>query len=528
MSEWLSEMASPSPHASPPRQNGSNGTTTVAKEAKDSSSSSVSPLKAAADLIQTLDLAYTEMTHCAADAAKDVEEARRNARTASEIARRYMHRSYPKVQTSFGGAPSPKASDASTSFNARERNHTDQEGDSKEFTNNNSSGGKTRTRTSDPQHALNGVVPSKLPPPPPSVDASKKHSRVSMSPSRSRAGTYHNTSSADRIAQSHAEDVFTLAMELERAKQALQSEQRMHDDTKAALSTQRVKAKTLEEENKKLKRQMEQIQRENDQKVAELEHELAKSKHIVEAAEEDAQLALDLAKESSEKRDEMESELLRAMEELKLLKEQPPPAVETPRRSVRFADESSAASSPAPDAMVLATPVQPKDSPSRTMVAAGRQLLRRSAAGTPNAEVIVLELTPAKSAERRQRLRERLVQLEDGGSPLALMPATPPEPRTPPPRHLKESDDCRNAARLLQESGRRLELAGHWWRKGHLMVPVHEMEAMTRQFCQSVEFKVDRQRKEINELESLCGFLERKLVVGNGENEKEDKQENDS
>ena len=78
------------------------------------------------------------------------------------------------------------------------------------------------------------------------------------------------------------------------------------------------------------------------------------------------------------------------------------------------------------------------------------------------------------------------------------------------------AEHCRNAAKLIQESGRRLDLSGHWFRKGSLS-GFQEMEAMTRQYCQSVEFKVDRQQKEINGLESLCGFLERKLVTGNGE-----------
>ena len=67
-----------------------------------------SPLRAAAELIQTLDVAYAEMTNNAADAAKDAEDARKNARAASEIARRYIHRSYPEVQSSFGDAPSQR------------------------------------------------------------------------------------------------------------------------------------------------------------------------------------------------------------------------------------------------------------------------------------------------------------------------------------------------------------------------------------------------------------------------------------
>ena len=81
-----------------------------------------------------------------------------------------------------------------------------------------------------------------------------------------------------------------------------------------------------------------------------------------------------------------------------------------------------------------------------------------------------------------------------------------------------ELPDFQNAAKLLQESGKRLELSGHWWRnKGASRNKlVHEMEAMTRQYCKSVEFKIGRQKKEIDELDSLCGFLEQKLVTGSG------------
>ncbi len=462
-----------------------------------SSSALISPLKAAADLIQTLDLAYSEMTNCAADAARDAEEARRNARTASEIARRYLHRSYPKVQSTFGGSPSPKMEQKMGHF--LEATHAE----SKEESNGyglESSLAITKRNSDDPLHDINGIKP-----PTPTSRVPTRHSVLSSSPSRNRARNYHAHSSVDRIAQSHAEDVLTLSMELERSRQAYQSEQRMHDETKAALSMQKVKANNFEQENKKLKEKFELLERENNQKIQALEEELTKSKYFVKAAEEDAQLALDLAKDSSDKRDAMEEQLRRTLEELRHFKEQPPPQIETPRRYVRFADDS-----PVEDDMVLATP----PTPSRSMVATGRQLLRRSHTASPGDEVITLELTPAKSAERRRRFRDRLTQLEDS-TPLALLPSIPAKS---PQRSAMEPEDCRNAAKLLQESGRRLELAGHWWRKGHANpAPLNEMEAMTRQYCQSVEFKVERQQKDINELESLCGFLERKLVTGTAE-----------
>ena len=448
--------------------------------------SGVSPLKAAADLIQSLDIAYTEMTHCAADAAKDAEEARRNARTASEIARRYLQRSYPKIPSDFGGAPSPKYASRSEE----------------------SKGGTlaTEAKTDHPNHGMNGA-------PKPTAPSSPKwltSSIAAPSPNRNRQRTFQ--SSSDRIAQSHAEDVLALSLDLERSKQALKTEQCMHDDTKAALSAHKVKASTLETENARLKEQLAQLEKEHAGKVSELQQEIEKSRYILQAAEEDAQLALDLAKESSERRDEMERELERVKEEFTRLNECPQEPLETPRKAVRFADDSSVVD-------MSIGPTTPQSTPSRSLVAAGRQLLRRSQAGSPSAEVVTLELTPAKSAERRRKLRQRLS--EQQASPLALTPSTPPPPPPPPSLTVGSpgtpiAEHCRNAAKLIQESGRRLDLSGHWFRKGSLS-GFQEMEAMTRQYCQSVEFKVDRQQKEINGLESLCGFLERKLVTGNGE-----------
>jgi hypothetical protein len=51
-------------------------------------------LTAAADLIRTLDSAFAEMSSLSVCAAKDAEDARRNARAASEMARRYTARSF--------------------------------------------------------------------------------------------------------------------------------------------------------------------------------------------------------------------------------------------------------------------------------------------------------------------------------------------------------------------------------------------------------------------------------------------------
>ena len=54
---------------------------------------------AAANLIKTLDTALSEMSHLSTNAARNVEDARRTAREASEVARRYTARSYYSTST---------------------------------------------------------------------------------------------------------------------------------------------------------------------------------------------------------------------------------------------------------------------------------------------------------------------------------------------------------------------------------------------------------------------------------------------
>jgi hypothetical protein len=321
-------------------------------------------------------------------------------------------------------------------------------------------------------------------------EESKLNNPLDPTPSSGRKRrTYQTPSSAERIAQSHAEDVLGLSMELERSKQGLKSEQRMHHEAKVALASRKSKNKSLEDQTQKLLKDLETHRQESTQTVSDLEQELANSKLRLQAAEEDAQLALDLAKESAEKRDQVEEWLQKALEELQLLKEEKANAApETPRRSVRFADSTPPLAPAEPASLTT-----PRGGTPRSMVAAGRQLLRRSM-GSPSEEVLTLELTPAKSAERRRRLRERLTNLEED---------IPTPQRSPVSQrvemnnssHKKILEECQSAAKLLQESGQRLDLGGHWWRdrsasRMSLAQEIH-LEAMTRQYSQSVEVRMD-------------------------------------
>lgn len=543
-------MSPPSPSAM------ISDTPTPASPPSSSSRQPTSQLQAAADLIRTLDQAYAEMNSNAADAAKDAEIARRNSRAASEIARQYANQNHTHLPfLQFGEGLTE--SHTSQLFNSNgkgnslpstpTRSHL-QGFHSSTSTDNNltESNGfppklQTPTRSTNP---FNSAVSS-------TTSKSKLNGLSLPSPTRNgRSGStrsYHTPSTSDRIAQSHAEDVLTLSMELERAKQAFKSEQRMHSDTKSTLAGHKEKLEALEKQNATLVKQIEQLKVQAKEERQAMEQELAKSKILVQEAEEDAQVALELAKDSADKRDELESDLQRALEEVEALKgqlaqqqklqqqqQQPPPppshpsqSLETPRRAVRFADmvpstqEDVAASTSFTSTNTSISTSSPMGTPSRSMVATGRQLLRRSNISSPREEIIQLELTPAKAAQRRQRLREKLevsMESESGQSPIQENNNNNTSSTTRPMVPVTTDTTiliCQAAAKLVHESGKRLELPGTWWTRNHPHPPkIQEVESMTRQYCQLVEGKISQQGKDLKELESLCGFLEQRLVTG--------------
>lgn len=446
-------------------------------EEEKESEENTSPLKAAADLIQTLDIAYAEMNSCAADAARDAEDARRNARAASEIARRYLNRSYPKVHSPFGAASVSSPSPMSFTQHWGEPKFDI----SKELI---EIGAEDHVGT--PHHL-------KTP--------DQNHPTGRTGTSRSSRRTFKTPSSSERLAQSHADDHLSLSLDLERSKQMLKSEQRMHDETKASLAAVKSKNKSLEEQNQKLLADMEKQRDEGKQKRGALEQDLAQSNYRMEAAEEDAQFALELAKESAEKRDQMEDSLQKALQELEQLRAQPNSAPRTPKRSVRFADTTPSLPPPPPPQLEEPTPIVAEEThrpgPSRSMIAAGRQLLRRAQSPNDEQAVVTLEYTPVKSAERGNRLRERLLKnMEDD----AMIISPPRQAAATLPRmdagFTTGTEEFKNVAKLLQESARRLDLGGHWWRDAEKSSqPDVHLEAMTRQYCHSVEVSPKRSYK---------------------------------
>jgi len=530
-----------------------------------------SPLKVAATLIQTLDNAHTEMQNFAANAAADAENARRNARTAQEIARRYQNRSYPTFKmdaleasasttttsSSFSINPRPKPpeimrfddsdddDDDDECFEIDDNNKLNDTAEEFKTTNNktNIPNESSKISTKDERHNddLSRMALKKTP-------LSSSSSNINVVQSKE---VFRSPSSFERIAQHHADDVLHLSLELERTKQSLKSEQRLHRNCQTSLSSCQLKTASLEKRNQKLLEDCETQRKQSTKQMSDLEKELVLSRLRLQAAEEDAQLALDLAKDSAEQRDQMEEYLQKEREVIRNLQQQQEHTIDrqeygqqqlaivgSPERHVRFAADTDSVQHEEKSSFEVFDTLRGV-APPRSMVAAGRQVLRRNvlASSSPQDSIIRLELTPTKSAERRQRLCQRLnEQLNESsdGTNITLFSSSSPS-RTPlsPNRSMdvlgdgfddtitntatkRKIEEYHTALRILQISGKRLDLDGYWWREHSKTMSSHnpmQIDIITRQYCQNVEFKIDRQQKDINQLESLCGYLEKKLVL---------------
>jgi hypothetical protein len=503
-----------------------------------------SPLKVAASLIQSLDIAHTEMTSFAADAAVDAERARRNARTAQEIVRRYQNRSYP---TSFNmdafeaptSAARSKSVDgtgtvASSSFAITisrpkrpeiMRFHNDVTPSRKSTLN----GGLKRQNGEEKNYDNDGndndnagVYVSTTPVRSKQRGMQDKASTNSSVPTR---GGFHSPASYERISQHHADDLLQLTQELERAKQALKSEQRLHKDCQSSLASLQSKKIESKNKNQKLVEKHDMEQKQSTMQISHLEQELELSRSRLEAAEEDAQLALDLATDSAEERDKMEESLRKAEKEIEMLKEEQQngkrrqlATVGSPKLNVHFADDIAGNSS----TNIGSAQMKRENGPPRSMIAAGRQiLLRRNM--SPQDAVIRIQLSPAKSVERRQQLCRRLNEHLNESSTsnnedanIALLSSSPSRtPLSPTPGNKntstttyggntparfsingtitkKELEEYHTAMKILEISGKRLDLDGYGWREHSKTMIIHnpiQIDVMTRQYCQNVEVR---------------------------------------
>jgi hypothetical protein len=410
-----------------------------------------SPRTAAADLIRSIDNAFAEQNSKSVDAARDAEEARKNARIASELARRYRTGSSPRVGDVFTFHP---GSDGFFS-DSLDVNGSD--------------------------HYASHANGRENPTPDAEFDSLGKQK--------------NGTAPADRLAKSHAEDVLSVSLELERVKRSLESEEMAHAETKSALAQARAKNAQLESQLDRMDDDMETQREGNGRTIDAMEHELDRARMRVDLAEEDAQLALDLAKSNAESREQLEEWLGKALEELEILREHVQ-TVEASGASGISQEKSDKATKSKHAVHFAESPTffsespsgSPANEPARSMISAGRQILQRSlGAGSHDDSVQSVSVSPSKSAERRRRLVDRLKTTEEqkGNQKLSFLDQSEKEfsPR-------KTMDACRNAARILKQSGERLNLSGRWWSEtSDDAYDGAHLETLTRHYCTSVEVR---------------------------------------
>jgi hypothetical protein len=288
-------------------------------------------------------------------------------------------------------------------------------------------------------------------------------------------------------------------LELERGKRALESEERTHDETKTALAQARAKNAQLETQLDRMENDMETQREGNGRMIDSMERDLDRARMRVDLAEEDAELALDLAKGSAESRVQLEEWLGKALEEIELLREHVRTA-EAPNASgkatklkhaVHFADSPTFFCESPPTPSPTGSPV---NRPAASMITAGRQILQRSlGAGSDDDSVHSVSVSPSKPVERRRRLVDRLKTAEEqmGNQKQSFLDhAGFTKDQIGQASYWKAMDACRNAARILKQSGERLNLSGGWWREtSDDAYDGAHLETLTRHYCTSVEVR---------------------------------------
>jgi hypothetical protein len=434
-----------------------------------SASSPDAPPSSPADangIIKIINDAVAEAGSSAAMAASEVEEAKRNARAASEVARKFMvngggiggeqhqlhgagdflHGKISARTGSISNGLSPRRS-----FGVSPR--------SPHYSMNGEQGNNSRSST--PRSTGSTGFFRNRRKAPPSLNGGSGGGRSAMGHPPPSGHAQNAMRSAD------AEEMVALALELERAKQALEAEQMKHDETRSALQRASSKAAQLEGQMDQVLNDMETQRETLGRRVDSLEHELAHARMRLEAAEEDANLAFEIAKDNDERREEAERLLAVAQQEIDELKAQiavlsrtrrpqpppppphlpPPTSIPTPRsqqqqsaaemdvvdankraspKVVRFADNDQSRHFDAQSAMTASTTSSNQahassSSPSssrmdRSLVSSGREVLRQFAAGVD--PLNVKDLSIEVLIERRRRLHDRMKSLDGhmGGS----------------------------------------------------------------------------------------------------------------
>ena len=166
----------------------------------------------------------------------------------------------------------------------------------------------------------------------------------------------------------------------------------------------------------------------------------------------------------------------------------------------------------------------------RAGVSAGRSLLRQSmdndelsqdgSTGSTNTDSSYYITLSRRSAEKRQRLISRLKRSTDenpSGSDVVVFSSSDREGLDLNYTNTL-SKSVKNIANVIRKSGKSLGLGGRWFTRRNSRLGKSkggdevDMEAMTNNYCKSVENLVAKQKDDLNELKSFCDYLEAKVA----------------
>lgn len=460
-------------------------------------------MSAAAELIRTIDTAFAEISTNAVNATKESDDARKNARVASEIVRLFSSKPYVLSTT-----------DDTMPINLMDRIPVFE----------------TPTTTLEFSNEIE-LAPSPPPSPPPPPDggfhwigSGNKTLEVLSDESNLKYGRrYQPVVASERLAKAHIDDVLSLTLELEKAKQSLETEQMRHDETKSALVLARAKNAQAESQIETLLNEME-TNRENDaRKIRELEAELRRERLFTKEAEEDAELALKLAKENSHDRIRVEELLSTALDEIQYLREHVWRLETSVNEETKNGSNAIIASKL--DGMNKRTEVQntsdtSNSKPSRTMIAAGLEISQQYLNWKDGREFpLTIDESIKAATDLSKLLRSRLKAFEEketlidafnGNDTTVPSSSSLHSPRRDFGSAVEALEVCRRTVDVLKESGKRLQLTGRWWTAGtDVRLDEIHLESLARHFCMAVEVELERKHRDIVELESLVSIWEK-------------------
>ena len=374
----------------------------------------------------------------------------------------------------------------------------------------------------------------------------KDHDDTKISPSPNDVASINSIPffKAQQEAASNAEDVLNLSLEVQNLKEQINKEKDINATMKRDLEVEKEERLQVEEELKKHQKEHADAQHIYCDDIQELMAECQHAKVKIQAAEYDAQEALELAHEAAGSRTEMEVFLQHALDELELLREGVARREHLPGQQLPIIAEDDAVESDnlsynsvdGDDSMRSPKRFSPRRlDRHRAGVSAGRTLLRQvldqdevsfastlddsvGSSTTDNSYFITLT---RKSAEKRQRLVNRLKRAKSGENPSGkdVVVFSSSDRQGLDLNYTNAvSKSMKAIASVVRKSGRSLGLGGRWFKRSNRLAQPNgeeelDMETMTKSYCKSVETLITKQKDELKELKAFCDYLEDKVYA---------------